>query len=642
MEFKKLPIRERLVLLGLCLMSAVSIYGVISKSSYDLNSALELYKEESKVELVSKATELENFFSGIRRDLRLLSKIPGIRNFKGEGDLNFTTQETFKAIYHDLKTNYGVSELHIIAADYDPHIKDIDKKPYSPWVSFDGRFSFQNWSESANAMPRLEAFEDHVSWLAEKYQTESYYDIRSYPFLIGAEKGPKPTNAVISLPFFAKNAKFVGSIGAVVSFKHLAELLPKEGHALVSGKGKVYISPDPRLADSQIRSLALNLKPEQDVFFSDYQGLNVQDLANDWNIWVTKSDKFYADSASVQNLYYFRYTSIIFVLLLTLSLAGVWHRKVSVNIKLAEIMETVDSATWSVLSGIKEVARSSTIIGNGAKRQSGALEDTSTSLVQMTVRAQYNADAAKKVEGLVCDIKESTQLAADLIFQMTDAMAQMKVASQEAASIVETINSIAFQTNLLALNAAVEAARAGDAGKGFAVVAEEVRALAARSSSAAKDTADKIERSHNLTDSLSQLSSDAKAKMDQILERVDESVSSIGKVAIDSDDQSRGINTLSRAVMEIDVVTQLNTHAADKLTRLSEIILSRTTPMKEISDSLNKVIAKESRGNSQKLGLAPMEQVNSELGWGEEISTDALLGEGVVADPTPTGVMAQF
>lgn len=639
MEFKRLPSKEWYTLGGLVVLSLTAIYGVIWKSSYDIENALSPYKQESSVELQSATTKVEDYFSGIRRDLRLIAKIPGVRSFRGEGELNNASKETITAIYQDLKTNFGVDEIHISPVGYDPRVNDVDGNPYSPWATFDGDIYFQDWKRSKDAMPRLEVIRGQLEFLKNKFDTETSYDTKAYPFLIGVERGAKQENVAVTIPFFGKDSTLIGGISAVISAKHVVGLLPKEGYALTSKKVGFTGSPDAEFLRPELKGLASSLKPNPSVLFSSSVPAKLYDLDADWNVWTTKSDNFFYESPAVLNLYYFRYSSIGFVFLFAFALGAVWYRKVDMNLRVAKILESIDSATWSVLSGTKQVAKSSSIIGSGAKRQATALEDTSTSLVEMTVRAKYNARAAQKVETLVCEIKESTQLGADLIFQMTDSMEQMKVASQEAASIVETINSIAFQTNLLALNAAVEAARAGDAGKGFAVVAEEVRALAARSSSAAKDTADKIARSHSLTDSISKLSTDARSKMDQILERVDESVNSIGQVAKDSDEQSEGINTLSRAVMEIDVVTQLNAHAADKLTRLSQVILGRTAPLRDISEALNQVVRINTDGRNRH-SLAPMDQVNSELGWGEESEEEIKQKEGVVADPIPTGALA--
>ena len=641
MEFKRLPSKEWYTLGGLVVLSLTAIYGVIWKSSYDLDNALAIYKQESSVELQSATTKVEDYFSGIRRDLRLIAKIPGVRSFRGEGELNNASKETITAIYQDFKTNFGVDEIHISPVGYDPRVNDVDGNPYSPWVTFDTNISFQNWGRSKDALPRLEVIRGQLELLKNKFDTETSYNTKDYPFLVGVEKNPRQENIVITIPFFGKDSILVGGISAIISVKRLANIMPKEGYAIVSKKLGFIASPDVTISRSDIKATATALRPDPASLFSSSVSAKLFDLEADWNVWATRNDKFFYESPAVLNLYYFRYSSMGFVFLFAFALGAVWVRKVNINQKVAIILESIDSATWSVLSGTKQVAKSSSIIGSGAKRQATALEDTSTSLVEMTVRAKYNAKAAQKVETLVCEIKESTQLGADLIFQMTDSMEQMRVASQEAASIVETINSIAFQTNLLALNAAVEAARAGDAGKGFAVVAEEVRALAARSSSAAKDTADKIARSHSLTDSISKLSTDARSKMDQILERVDESVNSIGQVAKDSDEQSEGINKLSRAVMEIDVVTQLNAHAADKLTRLSEVILGRTAPLRDISDALNKVVRISADGHNRH-SLAPMDQVNSELGWGEEAENKIEQKEGVVSDPIPTGALAQI
>jgi hypothetical protein len=611
MEFKKLPLKELVHFGGLVVASALSIAGVYWTSNQDLESALNRYISDSSAASTAVAESVEDVFNDITRDLHLASVLPSVKQISAGGYyVSDETKSTLEAIFKNLQAQFGAKEIHITHANF-------EASDY-PSITLDGNYYSGDWSGISDAQERLEAIQAQSAVLKDAFETEASFNFDELATNVIPDSKDSPKNFIFSVPYFSENGQFGGVVSAVIPTGISAKLLPRNSYVLVSPERNFQTAPLYDVTFSQQRNLIKSLTKDSSVLFSDVIKINLGDSKTQWHIWAKQSDDIFYERADVAGLYYVRYISLGLLSIVALALGALWYKKVSIGFKIAEILSTVESATGSILSGTDQVSKSSAIISGGASRQSAALEDTSTSLVEMTVRAKFNAIAATSVENLVRKIKDTTTAGASLIFQMTDSMQQMKQASEEAASIVETINSIAFQTNLLALNAAVEAARAGEAGKGFAVVAEEVRALAQRSSSAAKDTAEKIERSHSLTNSLSKLSTDAKTKMDQILTSVDESVMKIGLVARDSEEQSSGIDKVSRAVMEIDVVTQLNSHAADKLEMLTEVILNRTTPLKKIADALKRMYRGHSgSGQSVKI-LEPMDEVNSEYGWGEE------------------------
>ena len=611
MEFKKLPLKERLQFGAIILASALAIAGVYWKSNQDLESAITRFKEDATKKTASVAASVENYFYHVTRDLSLASLLPGIKHLEyGDSYISDETKGTLAVIFRDMQNYFNAKEMHITPAGYE--------STQYPLITLDGNYHAGDWGGFSDAQNRMSTIQSHVELLKAEYETESSFNYTETSSTVTPDSENNPENLVFSVPFFDSTGKFRGVISAVIPTSSVTNLVPKESYVLVNPASKYQASPTYAENFAAKSALIKSLSVDPAAIFSVVTPLKLGEAKSNWFIWASKKDSLFYERADVEGLYYFRYISIALVSIIALAIGAIWYKKVTIGFRIAEILSTVESATGSILSGTKHVSNSSVTISNGAHRQSSALEDTSASLVEMTVRAKFNAIAATSVENLVRDIKETTTAGADLIFQMTDSMQQMKQASEEAASIVETINSIAFQTNLLALNAAVEAARAGDAGKGFAVVAEEVRALAQRSSSAAKDTADKIARSHSLTKSLSHLSNDAKNKMDQILARVDESVMQIGQVARDSEEQSSGINRVSRAVMEIDVVTQLNSHAADKLAILTEVILTRTAPLRKIAGALKRMYSGKAVASTQINELEPMDQVNAAYGWGEE------------------------
>jgi methyl-accepting chemotaxis protein len=149
------------------------------------------------------------------------------------------------------------------------------------------------------------------------------------------------------------------------------------------------------------------------------------------------------------------------------------------------------------------------------------------------------------------------------------------------------INEIAFQTNLLALNAAVEAARAGEQGRGFAVVAGEVRNLAQRAGTAAKeidnlikDSLDKIERGTDLV-------SKSGIALREIIESIQKVNMLVSEMAASSDEQRRGIEQINTAIMELDKITQQNAALVEETAAGSEEMSSQAQELLEMISKFN-------------------------------------------------------
>ncbi|HUC85912.1 MAG TPA: methyl-accepting chemotaxis protein, partial [Candidatus Acidoferrales bacterium] len=216
----------------------------------------------------------------------------------------------------------------------------------------------------------------------------------------------------------------------------------------------------------------------------------------------------------------------------------------------------------------------------GSSEQAASIEETSSSLEEMSSMTRRNADNAQKANGLAKQARQAADKGAEDMRAMNQAMEAIKASSDDIAKIIKTIDEIAFQTNILALNAAVEAARAGEAGMGFAVVADEVRNLAQRSAQAARETTAKIEGAILKTAQGVQISQKVGAALDDIVikaRQVDELAS---EVAAASREQTEGITQINTAVGQMDKVTQSNAANAEESAAAAEELSAQAEVMK--------------------------------------------------------------
>jgi methyl-accepting chemotaxis protein len=162
--------------------------------------------------------------------------------------------------------------------------------------------------------------------------------------------------------------------------------------------------------------------------------------------------------------------------------------------------------------------------------------------------------------------------------------------SKKILDIIDLMDGIAFQTNILSLNAAVEAARAGEQGKGFAVVAEAVRNLAQRSSKSAKDIEQLIKGSVEKITAVEKLAKAGGESLTHIVTSVKKMSDLTGEIAATSDEQSRGVSQISKAMNEIDQATQRNAGASEEVAASSEEMSSQADMMSNMVSELNAVV----------------------------------------------------
>jgi len=246
-----------------------------------------------------------------------------------------------------------------------------------------------------------------------------------------------------------------------------------------------------------------------------------------------------------------------------------------------------------ITSASGQIASSSQALAQSASEQAGSLQQTALSSQEITSMTRKNAENSQAAATVMAEVDQHVQAGNHTLDEMVVSMGEITTSSDKISKIIKVIDEIAFQTNILALNAAVEAARAGEAGMGFAVVADEVRNLAQRSAQAAKDTAQLIEESIGK-------SNEGRTKLERVSEVIRAITASAAKVKtlvdevnLGSLEQSRGIEQISKALGQMDQVTQTTAASAEQSASASQELSAQAEALHHIVKTLRTLVGGE-------------------------------------------------
>ncbi|WLQ16579.1 CHASE3 domain-containing protein [Hahella aquimaris] len=247
--------------------------------------------------------------------------------------------------------------------------------------------------------------------------------------------------------------------------------------------------------------------------------------------------------------------------------------------KLTEVVGKINEAASQVKTGSKEIAMGNSDLSARTEKQAASLEETASSMEELSQAVGLNADKAQKAADLAKNAQQAALRGGNVVDEAIQAMGGITEASDKIADIIGVIDDMAFQTNLLALNAAVEAARAGEQGRGFAVVAGEVRDLARRSASAAKEIKTLIVDSTKRVEDGSTQVNHSGETLRKIVDSVKDVVMVIEEIATSATEQSQGIEQVNLAVAQMDQMTQQNAALVEEASAASEAMSDQAAAM---------------------------------------------------------------
>ena len=234
------------------------------------------------------------------------------------------------------------------------------------------------------------------------------------------------------------------------------------------------------------------------------------------------------------------------------------HALQDMNDSLFRTVSEVRRGTDNISGASGDIASGNADLAERTDAQASALAQTRQTMAALTDAVRQNADSAQQADGVVRSASEYAVRGGEVVHEVVRTMGGIKESSTRIADITSVIDGIAFQTNILALNAAVEAARAGDQGRGFAVVAAEVRTLAQRSASAAKEIKQLITDSVEKVDAGGKLVDTAGRGMDDIVDSVKRVAVLMAEITSATTEQRAGIEAVNIAIEQMDDMTQRN------------------------------------------------------------------------------------
>lgn len=252
----------------------------------------------------------------------------------------------------------------------------------------------------------------------------------------------------------------------------------------------------------------------------------------------------------------------------------------AMNLCLAQIVGQVRTSTDHIATASSEIAAGNYDLSARTEQQASSLEETAASMTELTETVRHNTDNARQANALALRASTMADAGNDAVIGMVQTIGRISGSSSMISEITGVIEGIAFQTNILALNAAVEAARAGEHGRGFAVVSGEVRTLAQRCATAAKEIRELISSSVAMIQEGEKQAEQVGETMEQVKGAIKQVSDIVAEIAAASEEQAQGIEHVNLAVSQMDKVTQQNAALVEEAAAAAQSLEQQATTLK--------------------------------------------------------------
>jgi len=277
--------------------------------------------------------------------------------------------------------------------------------------------------------------------------------------------------------------------------------------------------------------------------------------------------------------------------------------------KMSEVIVQVREAGDTINTAASEISTGNNDLSQRTEEQASSLEETAASMEELASTVKNNAENAKQANQLATAASAVAVKGGEVVGQVVNTMHAINQSAKKIEDIISVIDGIAFQTNILALNAAVEAARAGEQGRGFAVVAGEVRNLAQRSASAAKEIKDLISDSVSKTAEGTSQVEQAGKTMQEIVSSVQRVTDIMGEISAASIEQSSGIDQVNTAITSMDEVTQQNAALVEQAAAAAESLVEQAGSLIEVV-SVFELFGDNSQNGNRRIKNSQMRATN--------------------------------
>ena len=283
----------------------------------------------------------------------------------------------------------------------------------------------------------------------------------------------------------------------------------------------------------------------------------------------------------------------------------------NMNDSLVNIVSQVRVGTDTIATASAQIAAGNQDLSSRTEEQASSLEETASSMEELTSTVRQNGDNANQANQLAISASDIAVRGGAVVSEVVQTMGEINESSKKMADIIGVIDGIAFQTNILALNAAVEAARAGEQGRGFAVVATEVRSLAQRSASAAREIKSLIDDSVSKIEAGSRLVNSAGETMTEVVGSIRRVTDIMGEITAATREQVDGIEQVNQAVIQMDQVTQQNAALVEEAAAAAESMQDQAAKLVQVVSVFNTGHAASAAPAKNVMRTAPAKQLSS-------------------------------